>query len=386
MPITSLKPVMDYAKKHGIAHGAFNVNMVCHAKAVIDAHTMMNSCAIVQGADLANAFMGGKEDFMKGTIEDKKIGTKRIGSAVRAMAEETHIPVVMHLDHGKNFESCKAAIDGGYSSVMIDGSHLSFEENMELTREVVKYAHPLGISVEAELGVLAGVEDDVFSEHSTYTNPMSVCEFIKNTGADALAISYGTKHGAVKGDNVKLRSEIVIASLENLKHENLDACIVSHGSSLVPGYIVDEINALGGKINGSGGVPIEELHRVIPAGISKINMDTDLRLAITRNLRRWILANPELQKANGLGDVWNLMQAKPDQFDPRYYLVPIMHPLVKGEKIDEFWYDEFIKLCTYGIQEIVVNATSQFGSIGDAGLIEYKTLEQLADYYKKKGI
>ncbi|MEG2002172.1 MAG: class II fructose-bisphosphate aldolase [Clostridia bacterium] len=386
MPITSLKPIMDYAKKAKIAHGAFNVNLVTQAQAVIDAHTILNSAAVLQGADAANAFMGGNADFTKGTIDDKRIGSKRIADAVRKMANETHIPVVLHLDHGKNYESCKVAIDSGYSSVMIDGSSLPLKDNIEVTREVVKYAHERGVSVEGELGVLAGVEDDVFSENSTYTNPMTVVEFVKSTGADALAISYGTKHGAVKGDNVKLRSEIVIASMENLKHENLDACLVSHGSSLVPKYIVDEINALGGKINGSGGVPMSELQRVIPSGITKINMDTDIRLAVTRNLRRWLIANPKMQQEKGLKDVWELMTKSPEQFDPRFYLVPIMNPLIKGKKIDESWFDEFIKWVNYGVMEIVTSAISQFGAVGDASKIEFKTLEQLSEEYKRKGI
>lgn len=386
MPITSLKPIMDYAKKSKTAHGAFNVNLVTQAQAVIDAHTILNSSAILQGADPANAFMGGKADFMKGTIEDKKIGAKRIADAVRSMADNTHIPVVLHLDHGRNFESCKVAIDAGYSSVMIDGSSLPFSQNVEITREVVKYAHSKGVSVEGELGVLAGVEDDVFSENSTYTNPMSVVEFVKNTKVDALAISYGTKHGAVKGDNVKLRSEIVVASMENLKHENLDACLVSHGSSLVPTYIVEKINELGGKINGSGGVPMSELHRVIPCGITKINVDTDIRLAVTRNLRQFLINNPKLQQARGLKEVWALMNQNPEQFDPRFYLVPIMNELVKGERIDEEWFDEFIKWVNYGVMEIVTYATSQFGAVGDSSKIQYKTLEQLAEEYKAKGI
>lgn len=386
MALISMKPVMDYAKANKIAHGAFNVNMPSQAQAVIEAHTILDSAAILQGAELANAFMGGRADFMNGTLEDKKLGAKRIADAVKAMSEKTHIPVVLHLDHGRDFDSCKAVIDAGYSSVMIDGSSKSFEENEELTREVVKYAHARGVSVEGELGVLAGVEDDVFSENSTYTNPMKVCEFVKNTKVDALAISYGTKHGAVKGKDVKLRGEIVIASVENLKHENLDCAIVSHGSSMVPKYIVDEINELGGNISGTGGVPLSELQKVIPCGISKINLDTDIRLAITRNLRRMFKDNPSLTKANGLDKVWELMCQKPDAFDPRYYLVPIMDKLVKGERIEESWYDEFIKQSDRGVMEAVMTAIVGFGSVGDAGKIKQVSLDEMAEYYKKQGI
>lgn len=386
MALISLKPVMDYARENKIAHGAFNVNMPSHAKAVIEAHTIMDSAAVLQGAELANAFMGGRADFMNGTLEDKKIGAKRIADAVKEYAKETHIPVVLHLDHGRDFESCKAVIDAGYSSVMIDGSSKSFDENVELTREVVKYAHERGVSVEGELGVLAGVEDDVFSENSTYTNPMKVCEFVKKTKVDALAISYGTKHGAVKGKNVKLRSEIVVASVENLKHENLDCAIVSHGSSMVPKYIVDEINELGGNIAGTGGVPMSELQKVIPCGISKINIDTDLRLAITRNLRRMFLNNISLQNANRLGEVWKLMCEKPEAFDPRYYLVPIMDELVKGKRINEPWFDEFMKQSNRGVTEAVMTAITGFGAVGDAGKIKQVSLDEMAEYYKKQGI
>lgn len=177
MALVSLKPIIDAAVKYGYGQGAFNVNAVAQAKAVIEVHEMFRSPAILQGADLANGFMGGCTDFANATLEDKKRGAKRIADAVKKYGENSSIPVVLHLDHGRDFDSCKAAIDGGYTSVMIDGSSLSFDENVELTREVVKYAHGEGVSVEGELGVLAGVEDHVFSDNSTYTNPMKAIEF-----------------------------------------------------------------------------------------------------------------------------------------------------------------------------------------------------------------
>ena len=246
MPIAPLRPLLEATDRYGFAHGAFNVNAVNQAKAVIEVHEMFRSAAILQGADLANGFMGGRPDFANATIEDKKIGAARIAAAVKKYGENSPIPVVLHLDHGKDFESVKAAIDNGYTSVMIDGSHLSFDANVELTREVVKYAHPKGITVEGELGILAGVEDQVFSDKSTYTNPMRVCEFFRKTGIDCLAISYGTKHGAAKGASAKLRAEIAIAATENLKHEGIFGVLVSLGSSTVPAYIVEEINQMGG--------------------------------------------------------------------------------------------------------------------------------------------
>ena len=165
-----LSPILDATEKYDYAQGAFNVNAVCQAKAVIEVHEMFRSPAILQGADLANGFMGGRTDFMNATVEDKIKGAKNIADAVKRFAVSSPIPVALHLDHGRDFASVKAAIDGGYTSVMIDGSSLPLEENIELTREVVKYAHERGVSVEGELGVLAGVEDHVFSEGSTYTN------------------------------------------------------------------------------------------------------------------------------------------------------------------------------------------------------------------------
>ena len=196
MPLVPLRPLLEATDKYGFAQGAFNVNAVAQAKAVIEVHEMFRSAAILQGADLANGFMGGRGDFLNATLEDKKIGARNIANAVRKFGENSPIPIVLHLDHGKDFDSVKAAIDGGYTSVMIDGSSLPFDQNVELTREVVKYAHARGVTVEGELGVLAGVEDHVASGFSTYTNPMDAVKFFRQTGVDCLAISYGTMHGA----------------------------------------------------------------------------------------------------------------------------------------------------------------------------------------------
>ena len=179
MPLVPMRAILEATEKYNYAQGAFNVNAVAQAKAVIEVHEMFRSAAIIQGADLANAFMGGRTDFANGTLEDKKVGANNIANAVKKYGENSSIPVALHLDHGKSIEACLAAMDGGYTSVMIDGSHLPFEENIELTREVVKLAHERGVTVEGELGVLAGVEDHVFSETSTYTNPMDAIEFVK---------------------------------------------------------------------------------------------------------------------------------------------------------------------------------------------------------------
>ena len=382
MPLVPLRPVLEAAEAHGYAQGAFNVNAVCQAKAVIEVHEMLRSPAILQGADLANAFMGGRADFQNGTLEDKKRGAKNIADAVRKYGEASPIPVVLHLDHGRDFDSCVAAIEGGYTSVMIDGSSLPYEENVELTREVVKYAHPRGVSVEGELGVLAGVEDHVFAANSTYTNPLTAVDFLKKTGADALAISYGTMHGASKGKDVKLRREIPTAIRECLNHEGISAFLVSHGSSTVPQYIVDEINALGGDIQNAYGISKDELRAAIPCGIRKINVDTDIRLAVTRNLRELFRDCPALRDDPVVGPVWRLLDEKRAAFDPRAFLPPIMDTVMYGT-------GEGPALAAVtgaierGVREAVGTLIVEFGSVGRYPLVKMDTLEDMILRYKE---
>lgn len=382
MPLVPLRPVLEAAEKYNYAQGAFNVNAVCQAKAVIEVHEMFRSPAILQGADLANAFMGGRTDFANGTLEDKKKGARNIANAVKKYAENSPIPVVLHLDHGKNFESCVAAIEGGYTSVMIDGSSLPFDENVELTREVVKYAHARGVSVEGELGILAGVEDHVFAANSTYTNPLSAVEFVKKTGADALAISYGTMHGASKGKNAKLRKEIPTAIRECLAHEGIRAFLVSHGSSTVPQYIVNEINGLGGDIQNAYGISKDELKAAIPCGIRKINVDTDIRLAVTRNLRELFRDHPELKDDATVGGIWKLLDEKRAAFDPRAFLPPIMDTVMYGigeGKSLEMTTDAIER----GVKEAVGSLIVEFGSLGRMPLVEQVTLEDMILRYRE---
>lgn len=380
-----LRPVLEATQKHGYAQGAFNVNAVAQAKAVIEVHEMFRSPAILQGADLANAFMGGRTDFGNGTVEDKQRGAKNIGVAVKRYGEGSPIPVVLHLDHGRDFDSVKAAIAGGYTSVMIDGSSLPFDQNVELTREVVKYAHERGVTVEGELGVLAGVEDHVFSAASTYTNPLDAVEFFKKTKVDCLAISYGTMHGAAKGKNVKLRREIPIAVRECLMHEGIFGVLVSHGSSTVPKYIVEEINALGGKLQNTSGISLNELKAAIPCGIGKINVDTDIRLAVTRNLKELFASRPDLQSSASVGEIYRLLEEKPEQFDPRAFLPPIMDTVMYGNVPDE----DVAAVCgciERGVHEAVGTLIVEFGSVGKAPLVERVTLDEMAERYRKEGI
>lgn len=385
MSLIPLRPLLEAADKHGYAQGAFNVNAVAQAKAVIEIHETFRSAAILQGADLANGFMGGRADFQNATLEDKEKGAKNIGAAVTNYGKDSPIPVVLHLDHGRNFDSVKAAIAGGYTSVMIDGSSLPFDQNVELTREVVKYAHERGVTVEGELGVLAGVEDHVFSETSTYTNPMDAITFFKQTKCDCLAISYGTMHGANKGKNVKLRREIAIAVKECLRHEGIFGALVSHGSSTVPEYIVREINALGGELENAYGIALCELKAVIPCGICKINVDTDIRLAVTRNLKELFEQNPALRESGTIGGVFKLLEENKKAFDPRAFLPPLMDTVMYGN-VPDGDAARVVDCIERGVREVVGTLIVEFGSVGRAPLVEQAGLEEMAGRYRKEGI
>lgn len=381
MSLIPLRPLLEATDKYHYAQGAFNVNAVAQAKAVIEVHEMFRSAAILQGADLANGFMGGRTDFQNATLEDKRKGAANIAAAVKKYGEASTIPVVLHLDHGKDFDSVKAAIEGGYTSVMIDGSSLPFDENVELTREVVKYAHARGVSVEGELGVLAGVEDHVFAATSTYTHPLKAVEFFRKTKVDCLAISYGTMHGPSKGKDVKLRKEIAIAIKECMNHEKLFGVLVSHGSSTVPQYIVDEINALGGEVKNAYGISIDELRQAIPCGIGKINVDTDIRLAVTRNMKEFFHRYPEKQGSASIGGIYELLETKKDQVDPRAFLTPIMDTVMTGVIPDED-VAAIAGCIEAGVKEAVGTLVVQFGSFGKAPLVENVSLDEMIERYK----
>lgn len=383
--LVPMRAILDAADKNDYAQGAFNVNAVCQAKAVINVHEMFRSPAILQGADLANGFMGGRTDFMNATLEDKKKGAKNIADAVKTYGTDSPIPIALHLDHGRNLESCVAAIEGGYTSVMIDGSALPFDENVELTREVVKYAHARGVSVEGELGVLAGVEDHVFSASSTYTNPLSAIDFFRKTGVDALAISYGTMHGANKGKNAVIRKEIAIAIKECMRHNGIEGYLVSHGSSTVPQYIVDEINGLGGELKDTYGIDVNQLIEAGHCGINKINVDTDIRLAVTRNMKDLFANNPKLQSSASIGAIYELLQKNKSAFDPRVFITPIMDTVMYGNVADE----DVARICKCiedGVKEVVGTLIVKFGSYGKAPKVEIMTLDEMAEHYKKEGI
>ena len=267
MPLTGPKEMFDRAYKEGYAVGAFNVNNMEIIQGIMQAATEEQAPLILQVSAGARKYAG--QNYIIKLIE--------------AALMETDLPVVLHLDHGQNFDICKACVDGGFTSVMVDGSHLPFEENIALTRQVVEYAHARGVWVEAELGQLAGVEEDVQAEKSIYTDPDQAVEFVERSGCDSLAIAIGTSHGAYKfsGD-----AKLDFPRLEKISSMLPGYPLVLHGSSSVPQEFVEMANSYGGKIGGARGVPEELLRKAATMGICKINIDTDIRLAMTANIRK----------------------------------------------------------------------------------------------------
>lgn len=286
MPIVSTKEMFQKAYEGGYAIGAFNVNNMEIIQGITEAAAEVKSPLILQVS--AGARKYAKHVYLMKLIE--------------AAIEDTGLPIAVHLDHGDSFEICKACIDGGFSSVMIDGSALPFEENIALTKKVVEYAHPRGVTVEGELGKLAGIEDDVnvAEEDAQFTDPSEVEEFVEKTGVDSLAIAIGTSHGAFKfKGEPKLRFDI----LEDIQKRLPGFPIVLHGASSVIPEFVDMINKHGGNMPGAQGVPEDMLRKAAQMAVCKINIDSDLRLAMTGSIRKYFAEHPE-------------------HFDPRQYLSP----------------------------------------------------------------
>ena len=277
MPLVTTKEMFEKSMKEHFAIGAFNVNNMEIIQGIVAAASEENSPVILQASSSAI----------------KYAGYNYLLKMVEAATMETNIPIVLHLDHGPDFETCKACVDAGFTSVMIDGSKYDFEENVALTKKVVDYAHSKGVVVEAELGKLAGIEDDVnvAEDDARYTDPDQAYEFVQRTGCDSLAIAIGTSHGAYKfkGD-AHLRFDI----LQKVKEKLPNTPIVLHGASTVIPELVNMCNNFGGNIPGAKGVPDEILHEASLSGVSKINVDTDLRLAMTANIRRVFAESPEV--------------------------------------------------------------------------------------------
>ena len=383
--LVPMRAILEAADQHHYGQAAFNMNGVAQVEAAVRIHELLGSGAILQGAEASNAYMSGNLDFLHGSLEDKRKGAKVLGDVVKRAAESSDIPVALHLDHGKSLDMVKACIDGGYTSVMIDGSHLKYEDNVALTREVVKYAHPYGVTVEGELGVLAGVEDHVFSDTSTYTSPTQAIDFFKKTGCDALAISYGTCHGANKGRDTRIRKEIAIATKECMMHEHIHGFLVSHGSSTVPQEYVAQINEMGGQLENAFGIDVNQLVEVAKAGINKINVDTDIRLAITRNMLKLFLTHPQLRESAHVGQIYRDMTANPKNFDPRNYCGSIMDTITTGQ-IPHQDVEQAVRCIRDGVMEAIAPLLVQFGSYRKSHLIQPVTCEQMADRYKKEGI
>ncbi len=303
MALVSSREMFEKAYNGGYAIGAFNVNNMEIIQGITEAAQEVDAPLILQVSKGARAYAN--HTYLIKLVE--------------AAVMETGLPICLHLDHGDSFETCKSCIDGGFTAVMIDASSKPFAENIEITKKVVDYAHDHGVVVEAELGALAGIEDDVkvSAEESHYTRPEEVEEFVARRGCDSLAIAIGTSHGAYKfkpGTKPQLRFDI----LHEVEKKLPNFPIVLHGSSSVPQEYVKMINENGGAMPGAIGVPEDQLREAARSAVCKINIDSDLRLAMTGTIRKF-------------------MAEHPDKFDPREYLKPAranIHELVKHKLVD----------------------------------------------------
>lgn len=288
MPLVTTKEMFKKAYDGGYAIGAFNVNNMEIVQGITEAASELKAPVILQVS--AGARKYAKHAYLVKLVE--------------AAVQDTDLPIALHLDHGADFEICKSCIDGGFTSVMIDGSARSFADNIAETKKVVEYAHERGVVVEAELGKLAGIEDDVnvTADDAQFTNPAEVEEFVTKTGVDSLAIAIGTSHGAYKfkpGQNPQLRFDI----LEEVSRRLPGFPIVLHGASSVPQDLVKVINQYGGAMPDAIGIPEEMLRKAAAMAVCKINIDSDVRVAMTAAIRKYMAENPS-------------------HFDPRQYLTP----------------------------------------------------------------
>ena len=313
MPLTTSKEMFAKAYDGGYAVGAFNVNNMETIQGIVEAGVECRSPLILQVSNGARKYA--KMVYLKKLVE--------------AAVEDSGLPICLHLDHGDSFELCKSCIDGGFTSVMIDASSKPFAENIEITKKVVEYAHDHGVVVEAELGTLAGIEDEVkvAAHEASYTRPEEVEEFVSKTGCDSLAIAIGTSHGAYKftaaqctrnADGVLVPPPLRFDVLEEVSRRLPGFPIVLHGSSSVPQEYVKMINEHGGKMPNAIGVPEEQLRQAAKLSVCKINIDSDLRLAMTGTIRQFFNEHP-------------------DKFDPREYLKPAranIKELVRHKLVD----------------------------------------------------
>ncbi|HIV61745.1 MAG TPA: class II fructose-1,6-bisphosphate aldolase [Candidatus Butyricicoccus avistercoris] len=287
MPLVTTTEMFKKAYEGGYAVGAFNVNNMEIVQGITEACQEQKAPVILQVSKGARAYAN--HTYLVKMVE-------------AAVQECPDVPIALHLDHGDDFEICKACIDGGFTSVMFDGSHMDYEDNVKVAKQVAEYAHAHGVVVEAELGRLAGVEDEVSSDEHQYTDPAQVEDFVTRTGVDSLAIAIGTSHGAYKfkpGQKPQLRFDI----LEDVSRRLPNFPIVLHGASSVPQEFVKKVNEFGGNLPDAIGIPEEMLREAAKSAVCKINIDSDIRLAITAAIREHFAT-------------------KPGDFDPRQYLKP----------------------------------------------------------------
>ncbi len=332
MPLVALRQLLDEAAAGGYGVGAFNVNDMEQIQAIMEAARETESPVIVQASRGARSYTNDR--FLIALMQ----------AAVELYPE---IPVVLHQDHGNSPATCISAIELGFTSVMMDGSLLEdgktpsdFEYNVAVTREVVEYAHARGVSVEGELGTLGGIEDGVGSGQIHLTDPDQAVEFVERTGIDALAVAIGTSHGAYKFSKPPTGEVLAMDLIEEIHRRLPDTHLVMHGSSSVPKHLVDDINAYGGQIKPTWGVPVEEIQQGIRHGVRKINVDTDLRLAMTGAIRKVFTEDPA-------------------EFDPRSYLKPARSAM----------------------QEVVAERMRGFGQAGHARDYEARPLEEMQLIY-----
>jgi len=297
--LANTRDMFAKAMAGGYAIPAYNFNNLEQLQAIITACAETASPVIVQVSK-------GAREYANQTM----LRYMAMGAVAMAREMGSNIPICLHLDHGDSFELCQSCVDSGFSSVMIDGSHLPYVENVALTRKVVEYAHRFDVSVEGELGVLAGIEDEVSAEHSTYTRPDEVEDFVKKTGVDSLAISIGTSHGAYKFKAGQAVPPLRFDILEEIEKRIPGFPIVLHGASSVVQDYVTLINQYGGKMEGAVGIPEEQLRRAARSAVCKINIDSDGRLVVTAKVREYLANNP-------------------GEFDPRKYLGAARKELVK---------------------------------------------------------
>ena len=334
MPLVPLRQMLDEAAKGDYALGAYNVNNMEQIQAIMSAARETQSPVIIQASQ--GALKYSNFTYLKYLM-------------VAAAEENPEIPVALHLDHGNSLETAKKAISLGFTSVMIDGSlkedsktPTTYEENVEVTRSVVEYAHPLGVTVEGELGTLGGIEDGVGSGIVQLTEPDQAVEFVEKTRVDALAVAIGTSHGAYK---FKAAPKLALDIVKEINSRLPELHMVMHGSSSVPQDLVEIINRYGGKMPNAMGVPMDQIQSVIPYGVRKVNIDSDGRIAVTGAIRKVFVETPE-------------------KFDPRDYLKPAREALA----------------------DLVAGKMRDLGTAGHAGDYAPKTLEDMKKTYREKGM